>query len=93
MATAEEISAASRGRWKGSMVNAGEIQTLIQARKMPAGIQWREPSAEIMPEPRAGERVVFVAHFERGFGLRIITFSGISLIFTSSSRTISRSIL
>ena len=27
-----------------------------------------------MPDPRAGERVVFVAHFERGFGLPVSTF-------------------
>ena len=74
MAAAEEKSAASRGRWKGYMVNAGEIQTLIQARKMPAGIQWREPGVENMREPRVGERVVFVAHFERGFRLPVSTF-------------------
>src|SRR3954469_22446680 len=41
---------------------------------MPSGIQWREPGRETMPDPRAGERVVFVAHFERGFGLPISTF-------------------
>ena len=74
MAAAEDKAAASHGRWKGSTVNADEIQTLVQARKMSAGIQWREPGREIVPEPRAGERVVFVAHFERGFDLPISTF-------------------
>ena len=38
MAAAEEKSAASRGRWKGSTVNDGEIQQLINAHKMPSGI-------------------------------------------------------
>ena len=74
MAAAEDKAAASRGRWKGSTVNAGEIQTLVQARKMLASILWCEPSSEIVPEQRACERVVFVAHFERGFGLPISTF-------------------
>ena len=32
------------------------------------------PGREITPEPQAGERVVFVAHFERGFGLPVSTF-------------------
>src|SRR4051794_41411436 len=41
---------------------------------MPPGIQWRAPGAEIVPDPRAGERVVFLAHFEHGFGLPVSTF-------------------
>ena len=74
MAAAEDKAAASRGRWKGSTVNAGEIQTLIQARKMQEGILWREPGREIVPGPCEGERVVFVPHFERGFVLPASTF-------------------
>ena len=74
MAVAEDKATASHGRWKGSTVNAGEIQTLVQARKMPEGVLWREPDRETVPDPRAGERIVFVMHFERGFDLPIINF-------------------
>ena len=74
MATAEDKAAASRGWWKASKTNAGEIQTLIQARKMPEGILWREPGRKVVPTPRKGERVVFVSHFEHGFGLPASTF-------------------
>jgi hypothetical protein len=56
------------------MVTAGAIQSLIRARKMPAEVQWRVPGAEVVPTARAGERVVFLAHFERGFGLPASTF-------------------
>src|SRR4051812_845423 len=73
MATADD-KASSRGRWKGSTVNTGEIQTLIQARKMPEGILWREPGREVVPTPLHGERVFFISHFERGFGLPASTF-------------------
>src|SRR3954462_11096912 len=74
MATAEDKAAASRGRWKGSTVNAGEIQTLIQARKMPEGILWREPGREVVPTPRQGDPLVVVSHFDRGVGLPTSTF-------------------
>src|SRR3954463_12105017 len=41
---------------------------------MPEGILWREPRREVMLTPCQGERVVFVSHFERGFGLPASTF-------------------
>src|SRR3954471_367595 len=41
---------------------------------MPAEIQWRAPDAEVVPSACAGERVVFLSHFERGFGLPASTF-------------------
>ena len=41
---------------------------------MPEGILWREPGREIVPDPREGERVVFIAHLKRGFGLPASTF-------------------
>src|SRR4051812_11384372 len=74
MAPRRDTSQASRGCWKGSTVTAGAIQALVRARKMPAEVQWRAPSAEVVPSARAGERVVFLSHFERGFGLPASTF-------------------
>src|SRR3954462_9134054 len=41
---------------------------------MPAGIEWRIPDDEQVPQARPGERVVFLAHFARGFGLPASTF-------------------
>ena len=41
---------------------------------MSAEVQWRVPGDEVVPEARAGERVVFLTHFERGFGLPASTF-------------------
>src|SRR3954465_3125520 len=70
----KKTSAAARGCWKGSKTTASDIQTLVHARKLPAKVQWRAPDAEILPEALAGERVVFLTHFERGFGLPASTF-------------------
>src|SRR3954470_13973511 len=74
MAPRRDTSQASRGCWKGSTVTAGAIQALVRARKMPAEVQWRAPSAELVPDARDGERVVFLSHFERGFRLPASTF-------------------
>src|SRR3954471_24223228 len=41
---------------------------------MPAEVQWRAPGDEVVPDARAGERIVFLAHFARGFGLPASTF-------------------
>src|SRR4051812_3357357 len=74
MAPRRDTSQASRGCWKGSTVTAGAIQALVCARKMPAKVQWPAPGTELVPNARAGERVVFLSHFERGFGLPASTF-------------------
>src|SRR3954463_616345 len=74
MAPRRDTSQAVRGCWRGSTVSVHSIEALICARKMPAGILWRAPGAEMVPTPRAGERVVFLSHFERGFGLPASTF-------------------
>src|SRR3954463_3499885 len=74
MAPRRDTSQAVRGCWRGSTVSVHSIQALIRARKMPVGILWRAPGAEMVPTPRAGERVVFLSHFERGFGLPASTF-------------------
>ena len=74
MAPRRDTSAASRGCWKGSNVQAGDIHALVHACKMPAEVQWCAPGAEIMPDAQAGEHIVFMTHFERGFGLPASTF-------------------
>src|SRR3954463_8684474 len=74
MAPRRDTSQAVRGCWRGSTVSVHSIEALICARKMPAGILWRAPGAEMVPTPRAGERVVFLSHFERVFGLPASTF-------------------
>src|SRR4051812_36664597 len=72
-ATADN-AVASRVAWKGSVVNEMEVHQLIRNCKMPRDTQCRVLGLEIVPEPQAGKRVVFVAHFERGFGLPVSTF-------------------
>jgi len=41
---------------------------------MPAEIEWRVPGDEMVPQAETGERVVFLAHFARGFGLPASAF-------------------
>ncbi|KAK1660747.1 hypothetical protein QYE76_048906 [Lolium multiflorum] len=53
----------------GSNVTEYEIDWLYRSRRIPEGVTCRLPGDEIVPEPQPGEHVVFLAHFERGFGL------------------------
>ncbi|KAM0901505.1 hypothetical protein ACQ4PT_019952 [Festuca glaucescens] len=62
-------AAYSRGRWRGSDVTEAEIEWLYRSRRIPEGVTCRIPKGELEPVVRPGERVVFTAHFERGFGL------------------------
>ena len=65
----EEPSPITRGAWMGSNVTEYEIDWLYRSRRIPEGVTCRIPGDEIEPDPEAGEYVVFLAHFERGFGL------------------------
>ncbi|KAK1646107.1 hypothetical protein QYE76_063912 [Lolium multiflorum] len=65
----EEPSPITRGAWMGSNVTEYEIDWLYRSRRIPEGVTCRLPGDEIEPEPQPGEHVVFLAHFERGFGL------------------------
>ena len=60
--------------WEGSEVTSAEIAWLKRTRRIPEGVECRCPTGENEPTPAAGERVVFVAHFERGFGLPASSF-------------------
>ncbi|KAK1693786.1 hypothetical protein QYE76_010483 [Lolium multiflorum] len=52
----------------GSNVTKYEIDWLYRSRRIPEGVT-PAPGDEIEPELQPGEHVVFLAHFERGFGL------------------------
>ncbi|KAE8772877.1 hypothetical protein D1007_55014 [Hordeum vulgare] len=68
--------ASSQGAWLGSGVDEGHIEVLRHHRLLPPASQVlvRLPSAETAPAPAAGEVVVFVEHFYRGFGLLASSF-------------------
>ncbi|KAK1684919.1 hypothetical protein QYE76_045767 [Lolium multiflorum] len=59
----------TRGAWRGSDVTQYEIDWLYRSRRIPEGVTCRLPRGEIQPVLEPGEAVVFLAHFERGFGL------------------------
>ncbi|KAK1683551.1 hypothetical protein QYE76_044399 [Lolium multiflorum] len=58
----------------GSNVSEYEIDWLYRSRRIPEGVTCRLPGDEIEPVLEPGERVVFLAHFERGFGLPVSSF-------------------
>ncbi|KAK1603681.1 hypothetical protein QYE76_027354 [Lolium multiflorum] len=62
-------SGVTRGAWMGSNVTQYEIDWLYRSRRIPEGVTCRLPGDEIEPVLEPGEHVVFLAHFERGFGL------------------------
>ncbi|KAK1628302.1 hypothetical protein QYE76_002617 [Lolium multiflorum] len=64
-----DLSSVTRGTWRGSDVKQPEIDWLYRSRRVPAGVIRRLPRGEVEPNPEPGEHVVFLAHFERGFGL------------------------
>ncbi|KAK1630018.1 hypothetical protein QYE76_004333 [Lolium multiflorum] len=70
----EEPSPTTRGAWMGSSVTQYEIDWLYRSRRIPAGVTCRIPDDEVEPDPEPDEYVVFLAHFERGFGLPVSSF-------------------
>jgi hypothetical protein len=70
-ASEEDTSAQLQGRsgWEGSEVTPADISWITTTRRVPEGVACRLPAGEIVPAPGPGERVVFIAHFERGFVL------------------------
>ena len=69
-----DVEENERAGWEGSEVSAAEIAWLRRTQRIPMGVECRRPSDENEPTPAAGEQVVFVAHFERGFGLPASSF-------------------
>ncbi|KAK1646036.1 hypothetical protein QYE76_063841 [Lolium multiflorum] len=70
-ASGTDLSEVTRGAWMGSSVSQYEIDWLYRSRRIPEGVSCRIPGDEIEPVLQPGERVVFLAHFERGFGLPV----------------------
>ncbi|KAM0848037.1 hypothetical protein ACQ4PT_054640 [Festuca glaucescens] len=68
-ASGVDLTAYTRGAWKGSDVNQAEIDWLYRSRRIQEEVFCRIPGKELEPAPEPGEIVVFAAHFERGFGL------------------------
>lgn len=62
------------GRWEGSDINQDDLEWLLATRRITPQAICRRPGREPAPVPEAGERVVFLAHFERGFGLPVSDF-------------------
>ncbi|KAK1606121.1 hypothetical protein QYE76_029794 [Lolium multiflorum] len=58
----------------GSNVSEYEIDWLYRSRRIPEGVTCRLAGDEIEPVLEPGEHVVFLAHFERGFGLPVSSF-------------------
>ncbi|KAK1631708.1 hypothetical protein QYE76_006023 [Lolium multiflorum] len=73
-ASGTDSSDITRGAWMGSNVSQYEIDWLYRSWRIPEGVTCRLPGDEIVPVPEPGERVVFLAHFERGFGLPVSDF-------------------
>jgi hypothetical protein len=70
-ASEEDNSARIQGRsgWEGSEVTPADISWVTSTRRVPEGVACRLPVGEATPAPEPDERVVFITHFERGFGL------------------------
>ena len=58
-----------RGCWDGSEIMQKDLDWLYRTHRIPPEVESRLPEGEVQPEPQPGEYVVFLTHFERGFGL------------------------
>ena len=60
-----------KGSWEGSITTEKNICYLCRMKRLllVEALLARAPGSERVPQPRAGEHVVFYSHFERGFGL------------------------
>ena len=67
----------------GSNVTSEDITQLRATRRLPreTDVGVRLPRGEQRPRPEGQERVVFLTHFERGFGLPASTFFRVFLEF------------
>ena len=64
------------GSWMGSNITSEDITQLRATRRLPqeTDVGVRLPRGEHRPRPKGQEHVVFLTHFERGFGLPASTF-------------------
>ena len=63
------VAPSNRGGWEGSDVEQDDLDWLLKTRRITAEVICRRPGSELEPVLESGERVVFLAHFQRGFGL------------------------
>lgn len=70
----EENTGSERAGWKGSNVSPADIDWLHRTWRIPEEVECWIPSDEVVPTPEPGECVVFVSHFESGFGLPVSDF-------------------
>jgi hypothetical protein len=63
-----------RSDWEGSEVTPTDSEWITHTRRVPTGVSCRLPAGEAVPAPEPTERVVFIAHFERGFALLVSDF-------------------
>jgi hypothetical protein len=75
-ASEEDNLALLQGRsgWEGSEVTPADISWITTTRRVPEGVVCRLPAGETVPAPEPGDRIVFIAHFERCFGLPVSDF-------------------
>ena len=71
------------GSWMGSNVTSEDITQLRATRRLPreTDVGVRLPRDKQRPRPEGQERVVFLMHFEHGFGLPVSTFFRMFLEF------------
>jgi hypothetical protein len=63
------------GKWEASTVTDQDIRELKLAGYLPANVFHRAPEKnQVIPTPKAGERVVFVPHFIRGLSFPLHPF-------------------
>ncbi|KAM0845108.1 hypothetical protein ACQ4PT_056606 [Festuca glaucescens] len=62
------------GSWEGATTTMADVQRLRRTHRIPEGVATRLPGEEVVPVVEPSERVVFVAHFDRGFGLPASAF-------------------
>jgi hypothetical protein len=60
--------------WEGLEVTPADISWITTTRRVPEGVACRLPVGETVLALEPGERVVLIAHFERGFGLPVLNF-------------------
>jgi hypothetical protein len=72
---AEAEGAGSRSNWSGSDADTQDIIWLNRSHRITPGTISRPPGKEIFPITQPGERVVFLSHFKRGFGLPLSDFA------------------
>jgi hypothetical protein len=64
----------SRSNWVGSDADIQDMIWLVKSHRIAKGTRCRPPGKDVQPNLKAGELVVFLSHFERGFGLPLSDF-------------------